>query len=98
MYSSSYEAIVIGLDSFFLLLDNVYEESQTDFKTTEMDQVRPLVEPVVQRIGTSLGKRRIKELMSGEKSKSLTGQALDTGSKLASIGTFVKAMLILATA
>lgn len=95
-YSQSYETVVIGLESFLLLLDHIYEKSQTDFKTTEMEAVQPLVEPVIKRIGISLGKKKIKELTGGEKSKSAAGQALEYGSKLASIGSFVSKMLLVA--
>ncbi|MBT2323292.1 hypothetical protein J7E62_13140 [Variovorax paradoxus] len=94
-YSAAYETVVIGLESFLLVLDNVYEQSQSDFKTTEMDKVRPLVKPVIQKLGESLGKKRIKELTSGAKSKSAAAQALETGARLASIGSFVKAALTL---
>jgi hypothetical protein len=97
-YSAAYETVVIGLESFLLVLDNVYEQSQTDFKTTEMDKVRPLVEPVIRRLGDSLGKKRIKDLMSGDKLKSGAARALETGARLASIGTFVKAALAIGSA
>ena len=92
-YSPSNEIVVIGLESFFLLLEHVSDKSQTDFPTTEMDAIRPLVETVLERIRDSLGKTKIKELKSGEKSTSALGKALKYGATLAKIGTFVKSVI-----
>lgn len=92
-YSSSYEVVTISLDTFFELLEHVYDSSQTQFATTEMEVIHTLIEPVVKRLGTSLGKKKLQELQGKEGLKSKAGKALESASSMAGIGGFVLALL-----
>ena len=88
-FSSSFEIVTIPLDTFLELLDHIYDQSQTQFAATETDEIRPLVESVVARLGTSISKRKLKELRGEEGLATRAGKALDQGGKLANIGRFV---------
>ena len=92
-FSSSYETITISLDVFFKLLEHVHDASQTKFKTKEMDEILPLIDPVIKKLGASLGKRKLKELQGKEGVKTKAGKALSTASGFSGIGSFVLAML-----
>jgi hypothetical protein len=95
-FSSASEMVTISLETFFELLDHVHDSSQTQFATTEMEQIHPLLEPVIQQLGKSLGKHKLKELQGKPGLATKAGKALDVASKMAGIGNFVKAMLALA--
>lgn len=95
-YSSSYETVTISLETFFELLEHVYDSSQTDFKSTEMDKIHPLIEPVIKKLGSSLGKRKLKDLKGKGGLTTKAGKALDAASKMAGIGKFVTAILVAA--
>jgi hypothetical protein len=92
-FSSAYETISISLETFFELLNHVYDASQTQFATTEMDKIHPLIEPVINKVGSSLGKKVLKELQGKEGLRTKAGKALSTASSLSSIGKFIMAIL-----
>lgn len=92
-YSSSYEVITISLGTLFELLDHLYDQSQTKFKTIEMEQIHPLIEAVIVQIGVSLGKKKLKELSGKEGIKTKAGKALSLASSLSGIGSFIVALL-----
>ena len=91
-YSPTYETLTITLNVFFEVLEHVYSKSESQFAATETDEIQPLVGEVIEQIGKSLGKRRIKELRSSDGIKTKAGQALDNASKLAGIGSMILAM------
>ena len=92
-FSSPYETITISLETFFELLDHVYDASQTQFSAKETDEIHKLVEPVINKLGSSLGKKKLKELQDKDGAKTKAGKAFAYASKLAGIGSFVAAIL-----
>ena len=92
-FSPTYETITISLQTLFELLDHVYDSSQTQFASTEMDKIHPLIEKVIQQIGRSLTKKKIRELQGKEGIKTKAGKALDSASKMVKIGKFVMAVM-----
>lgn len=92
-YSSSYETVTISLATFFELLEHLYDSSQTQFLTTDMDKVHPLIEAVVKKLGSSLGKRKLKDLQEEKGVITAAGKALQTASSFSGIGGFIVAML-----
>ena len=94
-FFSSYETITITLETFFELLDHVYDASQTQFATSEMDEINKLVEPVIKQMGSSLGNEKLKELQEDNGLKTKAGMAFASAAKYANIGKFVVAVLTL---
>lgn len=92
-FSSTYEVVTISLSTFFELIEHIYSTSQTDFATTEMDEIRPLVESVIKKLGASLGKKKIKELQGKEGVKTKAGKAMQAASSLSGIGGLIIAIL-----
>lgn len=92
-FSSAYETITISLGTFFELLEHIYDSSQTQFATTEMDKIHKLVEPVIMKVGSSLGKKKLKELQGEQGLNTKAGKALQTASSLSGIGGFIVAIL-----
>lgn len=92
-FSSSYEVLTISLSVFFELLEHVYVENQPEFSTTEMKKIRPLVKTIIKKTGTSLGKKKLKELRGEDGIKTKAGKAIQTASNLIGIGGFIMAML-----
>lgn len=92
-YSASTEAITINLQLLFIVLDEVYDSSQSEFNTDDMDEIRPLIEKTITAIGKSLGKKRLKELLAGEAKGSKLGVILDGASKLSGIGGLILALI-----
>ena len=91
--SSPSETITISLEALFELLNHVNDDSQAQFFTPEMDEIHKLIEPVIQQIGSSLGEEKLKELKEEKSLKTKAGMAFASGAKLASIGSFVAAVL-----
>ena len=92
-FSSSYEVITISLSTFFELLEHVYDSSQNEFATSEMEKIRPLVGLVIEELGTSLGERKLKELRGEDGIKTKAGKAIQAASSLSGIGEFILAIL-----
>jgi len=92
-YSAAYETVTISLDTFFELLDHVFDASQTQFASKDMDSIHKLIEPVIKKLGSSLGKKKLKELQGKDGVKTNAGKALQTASSMAGIGGFVVALL-----
>ena len=92
-FSSSYETITISLETFFHLLDHVYDASQTQFSSDDTDEIHKLVEPVIKQLGSSLGEKKLKALKNGNDSKTKAGRALAFAVGLANIGSFISAIL-----
>lgn len=92
-FSSSYEVVTISLATFFELLEHIFDSSQTEFATSEMDKIRPLVEPVIKKLGSSLGKKKLNELRGKEGAKTKAGKAIQAASSLSGIGGFILAIL-----
>jgi hypothetical protein len=93
-FSSAYEILTISLDTFFELLEHLFDKSQTQFATTEMDKIHPLIEEVIKQIKTSLGDAKIKELQGTEGLKTKAGKAISTASSLSGIGGFILKLLV----
>lgn len=85
-YSSASETVTIPLDTLFELIEHIYDESQTQFSTVEMDQIHPLIKSVISKIIKSLGKKKISLLQGKEGLGSKAGKALDTAIKMENIG------------
>lgn len=92
-FSSAYETITISLDTFFDLLDHVFDASQTQFATKEMEVIHKLIEPVIKKLGTSLGKTKLEELQGKVGIKTKAGKALQAASSMVGIGSFVVGIL-----
>ena len=92
-FFSSYETITISLETFFELLEHVYDASQTQFSTKEMDKIHTLVEPVIEKLGSSLGKKKLKELQEKNGLITKAGMAFASAAKHPSTGSFVVAIL-----
>ncbi|MGI1680181.1 MAG: hypothetical protein K6L75_15685 [Cellvibrionaceae bacterium] len=92
-YSRTYETVTISLEVFFELLEHVYDSSQTQFATAEMDVIHTLVEPVIKKLGSSLGKKKLQELQGKEGMKSKAGKTLRSAGAMSGIGRFVLALL-----
>ena len=92
-FSSTYEIITISLITLFELLDHLYDQSQTEFATLEMDKIHPSIELVIKQIGTSLGSQKIQDLQGEAGLSTKAGKALNTASGLSGIGGFVLAIL-----
>ena len=89
------ETITVSLEAFFELLDHVYDASQTQFYTSEMDEIHKLIEPVIQKMGSSLGKDKLKALQEENGLKTKAGMAFALATKYVNIGNFVVAVLAL---
>lgn len=68
-YSSVSETVTIPLDTFFELIEHIYDKSQTQFSTTEMDVIHPLIDPVITQVAQSLGKSKIQQLLRQKRRK-----------------------------
>ena len=90
---TSSETITISLQAFFELLDHVYHSPQTEFYPHELNEIRRLVDTVIKTLGSSLGRKKLKELHDKDGAKSKVGAALDFASKLAGIGSSVMHLL-----
>lgn len=93
-YSSISETVTITLETYFHLLDHLHDKSQTDFRTVEMDEILPLIGEVIKKLGSSLGKTKLKELNTVKGKATAAGKALSTASSLAGIGSLVLAILV----
>jgi hypothetical protein len=91
-YSTASEAATVTLATLFAVLDDVYECSQVDFETVEMDEIRPGIEKIIKRIGQTLGKPKVSKLLTGDLKTTRLGKALGHASSLASIGGFILAL------
>jgi hypothetical protein len=58
-----------------------------------MDKIHKMVEPVIKKLGSSLGKRKLNELQGGKGLKTKAGKALNHAKSLSGIGSFVIAIL-----
>jgi hypothetical protein len=92
-FSSANETITISLDTFFELLEHIYDSSQTQFTTKEMNKIHKLVGPVIKRLTSSLGKKRLRELQGEEGLKTKAGKALQFASNLSGIGGLIVSVL-----
>jgi|TARA_B110000238_G_C15987995_1_gene378978 hypothetical protein len=88
-YSSASETVTIPLDTLFELVEHIYDESQTQFSTAEMEQIHLLIEPVISKVTKSLGKKKITQLKGKEGLGSKAGKALDAAIKMENIGRFL---------
>ena len=71
----------------------MYDSSQNEFAVSEMEEIRPLVRLVIDELGTSLGKTKLKELRGEDGIKTKAGKAIQAASSLSGIGEFILAIL-----
>ncbi|TQV76066.1 hypothetical protein FKG94_15770 [Exilibacterium tricleocarpae] len=92
-FSSTYETVTITLSTLFELLDHIFDASQTQFASGEMDTIHELMGPVIKQLGKSLGKKKLRELRGDKGLKTKAGAAIAAAANLAGIGGFITALL-----